>query len=410
VERIEPGARLDRLRRLYRSVALFVFNSLVLLVLFNLALYAAFAVLDALRSPARVEDWGGGYVTKLKEAYREIPEADIRQLVRETLALTYGYEPFTQFRDRTQRGKFVNVDSHGFRHSSGQRPWPPPPDAFSVFFFGGSTTFGWGLHDASTIPSILQRLAPRIGGRPTAVYNFARMAYFSTQERILFEQLLLAGHRPDAAIFVDGLNDLHWRDGRPLYDSRFATLLEGRPPLVGEWPMLRLARALRKRLPAVRASSREPPLGDSPQDFEAALARYLGNRKLIESTSAASGVVPIFVWQPVPSYKHGGRRYHDRFFGSVPWRIWSLDAYGPVYEKVEGLSRSGELGPGFLWCGGVQEGLDELLYIDLVHYNPRLAELVAECIVRQIRERGLLPALEAPADQRKNAESQPAAK
>jgi hypothetical protein len=60
---------------------------------------------------------------------------------------------------------------------------------------------------------------------------------------------------------------------------------------------------------------------------------------------------------------------------------------------VEGLSRSGELGRGFLWCGGVQEGLDELLYIDLVHYHPRLAELVAECVVRQIRERGLLPSL-----------------
>jgi hypothetical protein len=333
----------------------------------------------------------GGYVQKLGDAYRDFPESEIRQLVRETVSLKYAYEPFTQFRDHAQSGKFVNVDANGFRHSTAQGPWPPSRDSFNVFFFGGSTAFGWGLPDASTIPSCFQRLAPQVGGRATAVYNFARMAYFSTQERILFEQLLLAGHKPDAAIFVDGLNDLHWREGKPLYDGRYASVLEGRPSWSPDWPMLRLARELRKQLPQAQAASDSQSKRGTPQAFQAALDRYVSNKTLIESVSAASGVVPIFVWQPVPSYKHNGRRYYDRFQDSVPWRIWSLDAYAPVYEKVEGLAAGGELGRSFLWCGGVQEGLDEVLYIDLVHYHPRLSQMVAQCIVSQARGRGLLP-------------------
>lgn len=388
MERIGRSARFHELRRVYSDVAIFVLNSLLLLVLFNLALYAAFAGYDARRGLAR-EGWAAGYARKLKEAYRGFPETELRQLVDETLALSYAYEPFTQFRDRPQRGRFVNVDENGFRHSSAQAPWPPSPESFNVFFFGGSTTFGWALLDASTIPSYFQQLVPRIGGRRTAVYNFARTAYFSTQERILFEQLLLEGQKPDAAVFVDGLNDLHRLDGRPFNASRFATLLEGGEPVIGEWPMVRLARALRNRLPFARPPRNDQEIRDTSEAFQAALARFLGNKKLIESASAISGVVPIFVWQPVSCYKYDNRRY--RFRVSPAWRLWSFDAYGPLYGQVEEGSRAGAFGRDFLWCGDVQEGLDEALYLDMLHYTPRLSQLVAECIARQIRERALLP-------------------
>src|SRR5262245_33885131 len=166
-------------------------NLLLLLVGFNLALAGVFAVLDYVRRPAHYEDWMRRYVGRLTEAYKNVPEPDLRELVRETLKLAYSYENFTLFRDRAQKGRFVNVDEHGYRHSGAQRPWPPSRDTYNVFFFGGSTTFGWALPDDATIPSQFQELAPRLGGKPTAVYNFSRMAYFSTQERILFEQLML---------------------------------------------------------------------------------------------------------------------------------------------------------------------------------------------------------------------------
>ena len=181
---------------------------------------------------------------------------------------------------------------------------------------------------------------------------------------------------------------------------RERVVLEGRPTWSPDWPMLRLARVLRKHLPQARAASNDHK-GGTPQSFQAALDRYVSNKKLIEAASAASGVAPIFVWQPVPSYKHDGRRYYERFHDSVPWRLWSLDAYGPVYEQVEDLAGAGQLGGNFLFCGSVTQGLDEVLYIDLVHYHPRLSQMVAECIVSQIRERSLLPlAAAATADAR----------
>src|SRR5262249_43078007 len=135
---------------------------------------------------------------------------DLLTLQRETRAsLLMEYEPFTESRPPVVRGRFVNVSAPGFRLVPDQGPWPPDPAAFTIFVFGGSTTFGTGVADAETIPA---QLPPQFTAapcaRPVHVYNFARPGYFSVQERILFEQLLLAGHHPDLAIFVDGLNEV----------------------------------------------------------------------------------------------------------------------------------------------------------------------------------------------------------
>ena len=43
-----------------------------------------------------------------------------------------------------------------------------------MFFFGGSTGFGYGVPDDETVPSHLQQLLPKASGRTPRVYNFAR--------------------------------------------------------------------------------------------------------------------------------------------------------------------------------------------------------------------------------------------
>jgi hypothetical protein len=384
-----PSARFEKLRQAYGRVAVFVLNLLLLLAGFNLALHFAYTTFDDLRRAEYIQGYMNRYVKRLKSAYPTFSDRDVQALVRETLLVSFSFENYTLFRDRPQRGQFVNVDERGYRHSEAQRPWPPSRDAYNVFFFGGSTAFGFALTDDSTIPSWFQRLAPRVGGKPTAVYNFSRMGYFSSQERILFEQLVLEGLRPDAAIFVDGLNDLHWRDGRPMPNSSAGAVWEPPRPAASEWPMVRLAHWLRKGLQLSPTNADAPAPGAAPEDFAAALARYLGNKSLIESSARGAGIAPVFVWQPVPSFKHEGREY--RFRRSVPWQQWSLDSYVPVYQQVEEGARASAFGPAFVWCGGVQQGVQEALYIDLVHYHPRLSQLVAECIVREVRQRSLLP-------------------
>jgi hypothetical protein len=96
-----------------------------------------------------------------------------------------------------------------------------------VYFFGESTTMCAGT-DLTTIASYFQEhLDGRlIGGKQVRAYNFGRAFYFSTQERILFQQLLLNGSVPDFAIFIDGLNEFFMEDGRPFGWNRFARVFD----------------------------------------------------------------------------------------------------------------------------------------------------------------------------------------
>src|SRR5712692_8851921 len=67
-------------------------------------------------------------------------------------------------------------------------------------------------------------------GVAVRVYKFGAGYYFSTGERVQFEQLLLAGSVPDVAVFVDGLNDFFQPDGVPALTARLAGFLADPAP------------------------------------------------------------------------------------------------------------------------------------------------------------------------------------
>ena len=95
------------------------------------------------------------------------------------------YEPYTFFCPRENKGPHLNVYPRGFRQVPEQGPWPLNKN--NIFMFVGSNTFGWKVSDEQTIAAYLQEIGrkdyPRI-----QLYNFGRAAYYSTQERILFEK------------------------------------------------------------------------------------------------------------------------------------------------------------------------------------------------------------------------------
>jgi hypothetical protein len=129
---------------------LVLLNTLVLLILINLALWGAHRIASALHG-------GGDQISPvLQGAYPRMSAAEIGRLLGETKALSYVYEPFTQFREAPCQGTYVNISSNGFRLVQGQGPWPPSLDNYNVFVFGGSTTLGCGVADGETVPSRLQ--------------------------------------------------------------------------------------------------------------------------------------------------------------------------------------------------------------------------------------------------------------
>jgi hypothetical protein len=89
--------------------------------------------------------------------------------------------PYVYWRRGPYRGRYINVDSSGIRHTL--EPTAGASAAGSpvkIFMFGGSALWGTGARD-EFIPSILVReLASK--GLPAEVINFGESGYVSTQE------------------------------------------------------------------------------------------------------------------------------------------------------------------------------------------------------------------------------------
>ncbi|MGB0973332.1 MAG: SGNH/GDSL hydrolase family protein, partial [Mycobacterium sp.] len=116
------------------------------------------------------------------------------------------YAPFLGFLRQDIHHDQLNV-VHGMRRSY-EPTTAPARNEPVVYYFGGSTMFGTSQRDLYTIPSYISRLA-EADGYPIEVCNYGRGGYQSPQEVTLLQQLLAAGHRPDAVVFYDGHNDVY---------------------------------------------------------------------------------------------------------------------------------------------------------------------------------------------------------
>jgi len=386
--------RLAALVARYRAVAVLVLNLLLLVLALNVVLGLVYAVRDALSDhtlgPARKYPEAA-----LAAAYPGMSRDDRNALLRETWSRPFRFADYTMFRERPFAGKYVNVSPHGFRLVKDQGPWPPDPTNINVFVFGGSTAFGYGVPDDQSVASHLQDvLGARSKGR-VCVYNFAAGFYYSTQERILFEKLLNAGHVPQLAIFIDGLNDGESPDDQSahhamleeVFDHPERVLFLG--PGADRVPMVRLVRSLADNVSRARQRAKAPDPEAENRRLLEAVPRYLRNQRLIEATCREFSVTPLFVWQPVPGYEYDPQ-YHP--FGNAARSAKQAFFYEAMRRATEGPA----LPKCFLWCADIQRSAQENLYVDGVHYTARFSRRLAEVIVQRAQERGLLGAAFSP--------------
>ena len=396
--------RLQRVRSFYVAFALHLFNTVLLLVFLNGALFLVFVVKDYLdgRSAANsvTEQYGDD---PLALVYPDLTDQQRSALLKETWSRPYDYEPFTQFKERAYRGQYVNVSEHGFRLTHNQGAWPPAPDTFNIFIFGGSTTFGYGVADDQTIASHLQGCLAAAGRRDIRIYNFGRGHYYSAQERILYEQLLTSGHVPDMAVFVDGLNDFYFVKDQALFTDRFDELFADitappkLPRFISQMPMARALQALRRRvgkLPADQGPN-STHAADATDELEwlyndvplleRVISTYLANKKLIEAVSAAHDVEAVFVWQPVPTFNFDDSKH---LFAGDGYGTHTYTRYG--YERMRTLVDADSVGGNFLWLADIHPDLRVHAYVDKFHYSGAFSKLLAKTMADMMFARGLL--------------------
>ena len=114
------------------------------------------------------------------------------------------YSPLTEFIEQQRNHEFVSVSEYGNRCNKNkiQNCEIPKGGKNEIWIFGGSTVFGYGLKNDETIAAHLERYI-----KNKNVINFGQGHFYSTQSRILFQNLLTFIPSPETVIFLDGLND-----------------------------------------------------------------------------------------------------------------------------------------------------------------------------------------------------------
>jgi hypothetical protein len=376
--------------RAFVAVAVAFTLTCLLFVALNLGVAAWLAYRES-RGTEVLEDF---VVRSLEHAYPDLSPEDRAEILRHART-TFVFEAIAQPREEPMTSRFVNVDPAGFRHGADQGPWPPSRERFNVFLFGGSTTFGYGLRDEDTVGSRLQAALGTVEGKKVAVYNFGRGGAYSTQERLLFERLLTLGYWPDLAIFLDGLNDFAFITEPPQVAQAVTQAVEDdiESPILAVLrglPLLRLFSDFRRihepivSGPGPREAQRDPSV------YERVIRRYIANQAAIAAIGRVYGVATVFVWQPVPTY-HYDLRHH-----LAPRDFAKGMLVGEGYRRMRRHLAAHPLDESFVWCADVQAGFREPLYVDRVHYAPRLAQLVTDCIASGLRASRLAPESSSP--------------
>lgn len=199
---------------------LIVANSIVLIVLLLVGTFAAWWFGDGSRKDGFTKkDFVSTLIPEVRREYDHLRDEDVNELLSETWNIRDGgwvYEQWTGFRERARTAKFVNVNEFGIR-SNGDRAGESAPLNGSIWMFGGSTTFGYGVADTETIPAYLHQITGR------EIVNLGRGYYYTAQENMLLRHLLAAGLLPSKVVFLDGINE---RCNIDVYQSQMSELFD----------------------------------------------------------------------------------------------------------------------------------------------------------------------------------------
>lgn len=116
------------------------------------------------------------------------------------------FDQYVGWKRQEYHGRFINIGADGTRKTS-NRTHALNANCDSIYVFGGSTIWGIGVRDEYTVPSCLSKILNQHGYN-SIVKNYGESGYTFTQGVIRLILLLKEGHRPQLAIFYDGVNEV----------------------------------------------------------------------------------------------------------------------------------------------------------------------------------------------------------
>ena len=291
----------------------------------------------------------------IEDAYHGVPWT--AEYFRALRRMSVRWYPYIYWKSSPISSSYLNVDQQGDRatwnkrYQSNNRGRP-----LTVFTFGGSTMFGYGVRDDYTLASLLSKSLGEKTDYNVEVVNYGQLGYVSTQEILLLYQLLRQGLRPDIVIFYDGVNDTY-----SAYQAGIAGLPGNESSRLREFNLLGGNRPHRRRLYLTALSTflfrtdiaklgefiqeeREPqedrnsdedlprasagvwemlryiappnPIHQGPDALEQDVVRiYLFNKQVAEMLGKQFGFRCLFYWQPDIYSKNKLSPFERNFLG-----------------------------------------------------------------------------------------------
>lgn len=301
--------------------------------------------------------------------------------------LTKGfYESFYAWRRPKFVSETINIDDDGLRRT--HRPENASQNK-KIAFFGGSTTWGTGADDLSTIPSFF---AKQMTDYET--FNYGETGYIAHQSLNLFMKRYFEGFRPDVVVFYDGVNDV-WNKCRSELDhyshsrehAMRVTLKEGGAvnPDSFLFTILPIQNLLGKVVRVLESRSRtEESLFDCHKNSEKAdlVARVLvSDWMIVKSLVESYGGTFIGILQS-HAFVSKTNLDHLKLRESLGWQ------YDAVYPRVLKLIESefSDLQPNFADFRRVLDK-EDYFYIDWCHLSPNGNKIVADRIAETVMQR-----------------------
>lgn len=380
-----------------RHSAIFIWATVLLVMLgINYLAYLKLEQIERQAQAGRVQD----QERVLKKVFGADLAADYRAVSLEQ-SVSPKYYPFVEYIETARFGRFVNVSNQGTRcHYPNRDLCTAKGGMKEIWIFGGSTTFGYGVKDNETIAAYLAERLPDY-----RIVNFGAASYYSTIERIRFENLLAEFTPPKAAVFIDGLNDFYYFNVpdkshySPILIAAEDIIVNKPEPLraikndlkalLGRLAIYRLLQVVRADL-ALNTKTTGTDLASldqiskataSQEQITKAIARLHLNHTIVESIGDKLGISVLTVLQPVPTYGVGHKT------SQVPSESLNFgDHANSGFAYREMLTPNGELRRQDSHKLNLANlGISEGMYVDTVHYTPLFSKKIALEIYKRLR-------------------------
>lgn len=305
----------------------------------------------------------------------------VEPLMAELAGVSKGivYAPFTGSTLRDFHGEYVNVTSRVRR--SYEPEFAADADPIDVWFFGGSTMFGFDAQrDLHTIPSEFVRIA-QSHGIPVRARNYGSPGFVNYQETMLLA-LTTAEERPDLVVFYDGINDVSLQ----LVNAIGELGPLGEPGSLGD---VQQRKALFETgdIPGGRDAPPEP-LHPTKQDgrlsaakiAEAVSSVYRQGMDVAAALAARRGFEVLHMWQPTIYSKHPLDPGESGRLEVIGFDSFRFDVMTALYKAV-----TDALPPGIIDLSDALDGTEGPVLADSVHINEVGAAAVAAAMFDNAR-------------------------